>query len=107
MQLPFHENANPYIFENAKFLKKVMTPAEKTLWEYLRARRFHGMKFRRQHPIANFILDFYNHEARLAIELDGEIHANPERQAYDKMRTAELETLGVKVMRFNNNENYT
>jgi very-short-patch-repair endonuclease len=61
-------------FVNAKVLRKTMTDAEILLWKALRNRRLNGFKFRRQHPIKGFIADFYCHEARLVIEVDGEIH---------------------------------
>jgi hypothetical protein len=63
-----------------------------------------GAKFRRQHTVGHFIIDFYCHEARLAIEVDGDNHAEEYQAAYDTLRTAELESLGVRVLRFSNNE---
>ena len=104
MQLPFHENASPKVFEHARFLKKVMTRAEKILWRELRGRKFHGMKFRRQHPVAGYILDYYCHESKLVIELDGEIHNQIDISEYDKKRTEEREALGLRVIRFTNDE---
>lgn len=71
---PFHLNASPEIFERANNLKRTMTKAEKLLWHELRASKLGGHKFRRQHPIDKFIVDFYCHEAKLVVELDGEVH---------------------------------
>lgn len=104
MQLPFHEDASPKTFENARFLKKVVTDTEIILWEHLRGRRFKGFKFRRQHPIASYIVDFYCHEYKLVVEVDGEIHKLNDNPEYDKGRTNELESLGLKIIRFTNEE---
>ena len=68
--------ASPEIFKRANSLKKEMTPAEKILWGELRNSKLDGHKFRRQHPIGKFIVDFYCHEKKLVIELDGGIHNN-------------------------------
>ena len=81
-----------------------MTPAENLLWQNLRNRKVSNCKFRRQHPIARYIVDFYCHEARLVIEVDGGIHFTPENIQYDQFRTEELEGLGLKVIRFSNEE---
>ena len=97
-------NAKPHIFEKAKDLRKDMTPAELKLWKYIKNNQILGLRFRRQHPIDIFIADFYCHQIKLVIELDGEIHNNNENREYDENRTAELERLGIKVIRFNNHE---
>ncbi|WP_461634355.1 endonuclease domain-containing protein [Labilibaculum euxinus] len=81
-----------------------MTKSEKLLWTEIRNRKLNGLKFRRQHPINIFIADFYCHEIKLVIELDGNIHDSEENKEYDEGRTAELEYLGVKVIRFTNEE---
>jgi very-short-patch-repair endonuclease len=104
MQLPFHEEANPKTFENARFLKKVMTESEAILWEQLRNRKLKGYKFRRQHPVASYIVDFYCHECRLIVEVDGEIHKQSDNPEYDSGRTSELELLGLRMVRFTNEE---
>ena len=92
------------IFENAKELRKNETEAEKALWQALRSRRLDGLKFRRQHPAKDFILDFYCHDYLLGIEVDGSVHENDEAKEYDKNRTAELENLGITLLRFKNEE---
>lgn len=97
-------DASPEIHRRAKELRKHMTVAEKILWKYLRNRKFAGLKFRRQHPIDIFIADFYCHELKLVIELDGEIHNSTENKEYDEGRTAELSYKGVRVIRFTNDE---
>lgn len=104
MDLPFHENASWRIFENARSLKKVMTPSENLLWQNLRNRKVNNFKFRRQHPISKYIVDFYCHEAKLVIEVDGGIHFIDDNVEYDKLRTLQLEAFGLKVIRFRNEE---
>ena len=85
-------------------LRKNMTDAEKVMWYQLRNRKLNGLKFRRQHPVAIFILDFYCHEKRLAIEIDGGIHKSVDQSEWDKNRTYELNELGIHVLRFTNEE---
>jgi len=104
MKLPFHEDASPKIFENARSLKQVMTPAEKLLWQNLRNRKIGHYKFRRQHPIAKYIVDFYCHEAKLVVEVDGKIHLVDDNPSYDQFRSGELENMGLKVIRVSNEE---
>ena len=96
--------ATPEIFRRASELRKRMTPAEKNLWAALRRKQIKGKRFRRQHPVKTFIVDFYCHEHKLVVEVDGGIHDTPEQKEYDKGRTWELEQLGLKVIRFNNAE---
>ncbi|MBE9106356.1 DUF559 domain-containing protein, partial [Nostoc cf. edaphicum LEGE 07299] len=81
---------------------KKLTPAEKQLWQALRAGKLGGFKFRRQHPVGRFILDFYCPVCKLVIELDGAIHDN--QTDYDADRTKYLETYDYKVLRFHNEE---
>ncbi len=104
MEPPFNHNAGPTRFEQARFLKKVQTEAESFLWQRLRNRKLNGFKFRRQHPIDKYIADFYCHETKLIIEVDGEIHLNNDQIVYDKIRTEELESLGLRVIRFTNRQ---
>ena len=85
-------------------LRRHATPAERRLWSVLRSRRLDGLKFRRQHSLGPYVLDFYCHEARLAVELDGSIHSEPSRAAYDADRTRWLERQGVRVVRFSNSQ---
>ena len=90
------------IRSRAKELRKQPTSAEKILWEYLRDRRLLGLKFRRQHPLGTYIVDFYCPAFRLVVEIDGEIHRYQE--ADDQARTDQLEQKGYKVIRFWNFE---
>jgi very-short-patch-repair endonuclease len=83
---------------------KKSTDAESLIWSLLRGRRFGGFKFRRQHPMGHYILDFYCHDATLAIELDGGGHAEAEQAEYDQIRSQELDGAGIRVLRFWNNE---
>jgi len=81
-----------------------MTLPEKIIWDELKNRRIFKFKFRRQHPIDIFIADFYCHEIKLAIEIDGEIHLDEDVKEYDDGRTHDIEKLGVTILRFTNNE---
>ena len=85
----------------ARYLRKEETKTEKIIWEELRDRKL-GVKFRRQHPVDNFILDFYAPEIKLGIELDGSLHK--ENREYDKSRSEWLEFHGIKIIRFWNTE---
>jgi very-short-patch-repair endonuclease len=94
---------HPTIRQFARELRQPQTPAEATLWRHLRNRNL-IFKFRRQHPIDFFIIDFYCAEAKLLIEIDGESHLAKEQMEYDQARTEHLEELGYKVIRFTNND---
>ena len=85
-----------------KALRNNLTPAEAYLWKQLQRRKFKGRKFRRQHSIENFIVDFYCAEEQLIIELDGEVHKTPLSEEKDEKRTKKLEDFGFKVIRFEN-----
>ncbi len=94
---------HPVIRQFARELRQPQTPAEATLWKYLRNRNLE-YKFRRQHTIDFFIIDFYCAQVKLCIEIDGGTHLAKEQQEYDKARTEYLESLGRKVIRFTNND---
>jgi very-short-patch-repair endonuclease len=81
---------------NAKRLRKEMTPPEIALWVALRRNR-HALRFRKQHPAGDYVLDFYCAPARLAIEVDGEAHARGDRPARDAIRDAWLGAQGVEA----------
>lgn len=95
--------ANPFIFEKAKELRKQQTESEEKLWNCLRKNQM-GFKFRRQHPIYNYIADFYCHPIKLVIEIDGEYHLESEQKEYDKLRSEDLAEFGITVVRFSNAE---
>lgn len=88
----------------ARRLRRRQTEAEKLLWYHLRNKRLVGYKFRRQHPIETYIVDFFCDAARLVIEIDGGGHTEPSQRAYDNERTSRLEELGLRVMRFWNDD---
>ncbi len=88
----------------AKTLRKNMTEVEKKLWNELRASRFENYKFRRQHPVGNYIVDFICQDEQLIIELDGGQHAEQQSYDQDQKRTNFLESSGYKVLRFWNND---
>ena len=103
---PMNYKIPPEVLENARNLRQRETEAEQFLWEILRNRKLNNLKFRRQHPVQEgFVLDFYCAEHRLAIELDGGIHKNPEQKAYDTLRTDELNKIyGITTLRFTNEQ---
>jgi very-short-patch-repair endonuclease/DNA modification methylase len=93
--VPYHH------FQYAKNLRKRNTRAEKFIWKYLKE-TFPDIKFRRQHTIGNYIVDFYSRELHLVLELDGAHHYTEDGMAYDKIRDSYLESCGVKVLRIEN-----
>ena len=99
-----HFGASAETIELAKRLRKRMTPAEKKLWKYLRNRQLKNLKFRRQHPIQYYVADFYCHEVRLVIELDGGIHRRKQVKERDENRQAEIERFDLNVLRFKNEQ---
>jgi imidazole glycerol-phosphate synthase subunit HisF len=95
--------AGSILFENAKMLRKTLTPAENILWGYLKTKPS-GYKFRRQHPLGIYIADFYCHSLKLVIEVDGLIHNKKEVGGYDKECQSFIEADGIKAIRFTNEE---
>jgi len=85
--------------ENPRFLRRSQTLSEAAAWELLRDRRFQGLKFRRQHALGPFVADFYCHELRLVVEIDGGIHGSLDRQAYDRERDDWMRDRGLRVLR--------
>ena len=91
---------NKELKARAQNLRKTMTKEEAHLWyQYLCRAKY---RFRRQYVIGNYIVDFYCHQAKLVVELDGSQHYDSEKIEYDKNRTAYLESQGIKVLRFSN-----
>ena len=88
--------------ETARMLRHELTPAEKKLWNAIRDHKLDGLKFRRQHPIGHFVLDFFCAEHRLAVEVDGEVHN--QQIAHDEERSRMLSEFGYVVLRFRNEE---
>lgn len=95
-------NNLPYLKTFRKELRNSLTPAEATLWTILEGKQLDGRKFRRQHSVGNYILDFYCPSERLAIELDGEVHNTIMQQEYDRERDLFLNSYDIKVLRFEN-----
>jgi very-short-patch-repair endonuclease len=87
--------------DRARELRREMTPAEKILWNELRANKL-GVHFRRQQVIAGFIVDFYCHKTDLVIELDGSVHDGIEQKENDAERDKALGEMGLRVFRFRN-----
>ncbi|GIZ07490.1 hypothetical protein FUMI01_02170 [Flavobacterium sp. UMI-01] len=98
------KGASPQIFSNAKKLREKQTEAEEKLWLAVKDNQIGGYKFRRQHPLSVYIVDFYCHALKLVIEIDGEYHFEEEQQLLDEKRTSDIEFQGLKVIRFTNDE---
>jgi very-short-patch-repair endonuclease len=96
-------NKKEYI-KKRQYLRKNMTKAEIVLWSKLKGKQLNGLKFRRQCGINNYVVDFYCPELKLVIEIDGDVHAYNSRIVYDKKRQKEIEALGIKVLRYTNND---
>ncbi len=95
----------PYVFQRAAELRNTMTPAEASLWKSLHINEW-KLKFRRQHPIANYVVDFYCHSLKLVIEIDGDVHDKEDVKKKDTEREQFLKNLGLTVLRFKNEEVY-
>lgn len=95
--------ASHLIFQRAEELRNRMTPAEEILWKHIHINEW-KLKFRRQHPVAKYVTDFYCHGIKLVIELDGGIHEVDEVKKLDEARENHLKELGLTVLRFKNQE---
>ena len=95
-------NNHKYLKGYRKELRNNPTKAESMLWKALKRKQVNDRKFRRQHSLGNYIVDFYCPQERLIIELDGEVHNNFVNEAHDDKRTRNLEAFGMKVIRFEN-----
>jgi len=85
-----------------KELRKNLTPSEAFLWKHLKSKKLEGKRFRRQHSIGSYIVDFYCASEKLIVELDGEVHLTANAIEYDGKRTKYLENLGYTLLRFEN-----
>ncbi|TPO02118.1 endonuclease domain-containing protein [Mesorhizobium sp. B1-1-5] len=99
-----HHRVSPANRGNARKMRKQMTDAELKLWNEIRAHRLMGLSFRRQMPIAGYIVDFACPDKKLIVEIDGSQHALAEVSASDAARTATLEALGWTILRFWNDD---
>ena len=95
----------PGVRIRARELRHAETPAEHKLWQRLRDQQLAGYKFRRQHPIGSFVVDFYCPAARLVVEVDGESHLA--QAEFDARRTEWLQQYGYRILRVTNSEVYT
>ncbi|MEI9947078.1 MAG: endonuclease domain-containing protein [Chitinophagaceae bacterium] len=95
--------AGPLIFKRAKELRNNVTHAEMIVWGYLKTKPG-GYKFRRQHPLLNYIADFFCFKLKLVIEIDGPIHNSEEARKNDEERQKIIESTGLKIIRFTNEE---
>ena len=91
---------NGKLTEKAQKLRKAMTKEEAHLWYQFLCR--YPVRFHRQYVIGNYIADFYCHQAKLVVELDGSQHYDPEEKAYDERRTQYLRMQGLEVLRYSN-----
>lgn len=98
----FHSRS--YLKQTRKSLRNNATTAEATLWRFLKKSQLVGRKFRRQHSIGNYVVDFYCPAEKLVIELDGESHFHQSSYEYDKGRTEYLQSLNLRILRFENDE---
>jgi cyclase len=103
MEKKMFYGANPLLFEKAKNLRNKLTTAEMALWGYLKTNPS-GHKFRRQHPIGIYIVDFFCYKLKLVIEVDGLIHEKEEIKKDDEEREKIIRAEGIKLIRFTNNE---
>jgi very-short-patch-repair endonuclease len=93
-----------YLVGLSRTLRGNSTDAEVVLWKFLRRHNFGGLKFKRQHPIGRYIVDFYCRELALVVELEGSIHDTNDQMEYDAERFQELEARGLRIMRIPNSE---
>jgi very-short-patch-repair endonuclease len=98
--MPFKRDPSRRLLAFARNLRRESTDAEKKLWHILRGRRLAGFKFRRQVPVGGFIVDFYCLKHALVVEADGGQHNDPEHELRDARRTEKLATVGIRVIRF-------
>jgi very-short-patch-repair endonuclease len=102
--MPVPRDRNPKLLQFARDMRKQPTDAEAKLWSILRGRTLAGFKFRRQYQIAGYILDFYCARCRVAVELDGGQHTDPDSIEYDRRRTEKLGEHGIRVIRFSDRD---
>jgi very-short-patch-repair endonuclease len=95
---------NKYLKDLRRQNRKNLTPAEAELWKHLQGSKLDGRKFRRQHSVGNYILDFYCPQEKLGLELDGKIHFTDNAFEADTVRTEYLNSLNIRIIRFENKE---
>ncbi|MCB9369547.1 MAG: DUF559 domain-containing protein [Calditrichaeota bacterium] len=97
----YYEDIPDKNWKNARAMRSNQTPAEKALWKKIRGNQL-GTKFRRQHPIGKYIVDFVSLDEKLIIEVDGDTHADDSTHAYDETRSAVLARYGFRILRIGN-----
>jgi very-short-patch-repair endonuclease len=103
MSTSMHYGATMEIFQIAERLRRDMTVTEKMIWDRVSNKQL-GVRIRRQHPIWKFIADFYCHEVKLVIEIDGGIHLPPDNKEYDISRDIILKEFQIEILRFTSDE---
>ena len=101
---PMHYGAKGKLFQYAKEMRKNPTDSERALWKIINNVPFSEYKFRRQHPLARFIADFYSHKLKLVIEVDGGYHSAMEQMEIDELRDEDMSEFDIAVMRFTDKE---
>jgi imidazole glycerol-phosphate synthase subunit HisF len=102
-QREMFKGAPGYIHHNAKILRRNMTEPERLLWANLKGKPW-GVRFRRQHALAVYIVDFYCHPAKLVIEIDGKVHLDKKVAENDEQKNYDIEKMGLYILRFSNEE---
>jgi len=97
-------HSRTYLKEKRSELRKNMSPPEARLWVELSNKKLNGYKFRRQHSIGNYIVDFYCPKAKLIVEIDGKTHLDPSTEHNDFVRDEYLKNLGYRILRFDNKD---
>ena len=103
-EYPIYFGAKPELLRIAGELRKNMTVAEQMLWQKLRNRQVSGYRFRRQHPVRDVVVDFFCYQAMLVVEIDGKMHDTSYQEERDIERTKILKMLGLRELRFRNEE---
>jgi very-short-patch-repair endonuclease len=96
------QRVDKYKLRQARELRQLMTPPERLLWEQVRRKQILGLKFRRQQVVEGFVVDFFCHQAKLVIEIDGSIHDTPDRKKEDEHRRNVFALRGLEEIRFRN-----
>ena len=99
-----HVGASPTTFVKAKYLRSNTTPAERLLWKFLSNKQMEGVKFRQQHPLDIYVIDFYSHELKLGIEVDGDYHNEKLQVFEDENRDLTLTSYGLSMIRYSNDD---
>ena len=103
-KLPMFYGASMELFKFAEKMRYAPTKGEEGMWSLLKTEPLTDYKFRRQHPIARYIADFYSHQLKLVIEIDGGYHRCSFQKEYDDFRDEDMQELGISVIRFTNED---